>query len=69
MIFGREPVFWVGVVGAVLIAVIQTLAGQGVLTPETQTTIVNIIGVLVPIVAALVARMFVTPVPAGQRGL
>ena len=61
-IFGHEPVFWVGVVTACIIAVIQTLAGQGVLTANQQDTIANLVTALSPIVAALVARQFVTPV-------
>lgn len=59
---GHEPVFWVGVVTAVVIAVIQTLAGQGVLTANQQDTIANLVTAVSPIVAALVARQFVTPV-------
>lgn len=58
---GREPVFWVGVVAACIIAVIQTLFGQGLLTPVQQDTAVNLINALLPIIAALVARQFVTP--------
>ncbi len=61
-IFGHEPVFWVGVVTACVIAVIQTLGGQGVITANQQDTIANLVTAISPIVAALVARQFVTPV-------
>ena len=59
---GHEPVFWVGVVAACLIAVIQTLAGQGVLTANQTDTIANLVTAVTPIIAALIARQFVTPV-------
>ena len=59
---GHEPVFWVGVVSACVIAVIQTLAGSGVITPNQQDTVVNLVVALTPIVGALIARQFVTPV-------
>ena len=59
---GHEPVFWVGVVSACVIAIIQTLAGQGVLTSNQQDTVVNLVMAVTPIVGALIARQFVTPV-------
>lgn len=62
MIFGREPVFWIGVIAAIAIAIVQTLFGQGLITQSTQDTIVNFVNALVPLLAALIARQFVTPV-------
>ena len=70
-IFGREPAFWIGVIGAVAVAVIQTLAGQGVIsdvaagkTIDTLTLLQQLLTILVPVIAGLVIRTQVTPVAA-----
>ena len=62
MNFNREPVAWIGIIAAVLIAVAQTLFGQGVITQNVQDSAINLITALVPIISALVARQFVSPV-------
>lgn len=72
MIFGREPVAWVGVIAAILIAVIQTLAGEGVISDvasgkalELVNSGASVLLVLVPIIAnVLLARPRTTPVAA-----
>lgn len=68
-IFGRQPVVWIGIIAAVVIAVVQTLLGQGVISDVTAgkaIDAVNALGqlltVLAPVIAALVARTQVTPV-------
>lgn len=68
-IFGREPVFWIGVISAVIIAIVQTLLGQGVIsdvvagkvTDLTQSLAASAL-VLVPFLLNIAARSQVTPV-------
>ena len=62
MVFGREPVFWLGVIAAIAIAIIQTLFGKGLISSDAQDTIVNFVNALVPLLSALIARQLVTPV-------
>jgi hypothetical protein len=64
----REPVVIIGVVFAAAYAVIASLAGQGVIGQDIADTIGRAInpegGWLLPIVAALITRFFVTPTAA-----
>jgi len=62
VVFGREPVFWLGVIAAIAIAIIQTLFGKGLISSDAQDTIVNFVNALVPLLSALIARQLVTPV-------
>lgn len=58
-IFGREPAFIVGLVGSCVVAIVQTFAAQGVITNDQAQTVVNVVGVLVPVIAGIVARFWV----------
>ena len=62
----REPVRIIGIIGAVIIAVIEALGQQQVLSPDLSTNLVNLIVVLIPIIAAETARRLVTPVADPQ---
>jgi hypothetical protein len=71
-IFGKEPVAWVGVISAFVIAAIQTANGQGLISDAlagravdlTTNSLVPLAVVLVPIIAAFFQRKAVTPVAA-----
>lgn len=58
-LFNREPAAILGIIAACVVAVIQTLAGQGVITNETSTTVQNLIVVAVPLIAAILTRFIV----------
>jgi len=64
----REPVLVVSVLFAAAYAVVQTLNGSGVISPDIADTIGKAInpegGWLLPIVAGLIIRFFVTPTAA-----
>lgn len=60
----REPAFLIGVIAAVVLAVVQTLVGQGILAPNIADTIAKAIdpnqgGWLLPIALGLITRFFV----------
>lgn len=55
-----EPARIIGVITAVVIAVVQTLIGQGVLSSNVGTSVINILGVLLPIILAEIIRRFVS---------
>jgi hypothetical protein len=61
----REPVLVIGVLFAAAYAVVQSLSGQGILSPDLGETIGRALnpegGWLLPIVASLITRFFVTP--------
>lgn len=68
-IFGRQPVVWIGIIASVAVAVVQALLGQGVISDvtagkavDTVNALGQILTVLAPVIAALVARTQVTPV-------
>ena len=63
-IFGREPVVWIGIFASLAFTILQTLTGPGIIVSgQPATTLVNIITALGPVLAAFVARNFVTPTP------
>jgi amino acid permease len=61
----REPAVVIGIVAAVILAVIQTLAGQGVLGTDVADTFAKALdpttGWALPIVLGIVTRFFVSP--------
>jgi formate-dependent nitrite reductase membrane component NrfD len=61
MLVGKEPAFFIGLLGSVILAVAATLFGNGILTADQNQTITNIVAVLVPLITGLVIRFFVTP--------
>lgn len=70
-ILGREPVAWAGIIAAVAIAVIQTLAGQGVISDVTSGKALDAVNALssvavivLPIILNYLARQKVTPTAA-----
>lgn len=78
-ILGREPVVIIGVAASCVIAVIQVLSGQGIISDvvaghaiDATKALTQILTILAPVIAAFVARPQVTPVsaptlPAGTK--
>ena len=64
----REPAVAIGVLAACILAVIQTLAGSGVIGTDVADTARRALdpssGWALPIVVAIVTRFFVTPTAA-----
>lgn len=68
MIFGREPVVWIGIITSVILAVVTTLLGQGVISDALAGKITDLVNafaqllvLVAPILAAIAARPLVTP--------
>jgi hypothetical protein len=68
-IFGKEPVVIIGVIASCVIAVIQVLSGQGIITDviaghviDATKALTQILTILAPVIAAFLARPQVTPV-------
>lgn len=67
-VFSREPAVIIGIIASCVIAVVQTLVEKGVLTADTGQTALNVIGVFVPLIVAIVTR-FVVYSPATVKRL
>jgi hypothetical protein len=76
-IFGRQPVFWIGVIASAVIAVVQVLSGNGVISDvvagkamDATNALAQVITILAPVIAAMISRTQVTPVasPALPQG-
>lgn len=72
-IFGREPVRWVGIIVALIAAIVSTLLGQGVISDTLAGKITDItkageglLVLLLPIITAEFARPHTTPLAAPQ---
>jgi hypothetical protein len=69
MIFlGRQPAFWIGLIGTIILGVVTTLAGQGVISDVTSGkvvdlthSLVNLLTLIAPLIAGLVIKTQVTP--------
>lgn len=64
MVFGREPAFWLGLIGSVLVGILHQLVGAGLITPDTAQTMENLVTTLVPFIVTIILRQMVTPVLA-----
>lgn len=56
-----EPVAWIGVFGTIIVGALTTFAGSG-LVSGGSLDLVNTLIAVIPFVAGLIARRFVTPV-------
>ncbi len=70
-IFGREPAFWIGLGVTLILGVVQTLSGSGVISDAIAGKITdgtNAISqaalLLLPLITGLLIRQTVTPVAA-----
>ena len=76
-IFGRQPAFWIGLIVTLIFGVLQTLAGEGLISDALNSQItsgVNAVAqlliLLAPLIAGLAIRPVVTPTafPALPQG-
>lgn len=76
-IFGREVAFWVGVVVALILGVVQTLSGNGLISDaltgqvtDGVNAVAQAILLLAPVITGVIIRGGVTPVsaPALEQG-
>lgn len=67
----KEPAVVIGILAACVLAVVQTLAGNGVIGPDLAATIGRALdpttGWAIPIVVGIITRFFVSP--AAEPGL
>jgi hypothetical protein len=68
---GREPAFWIGLTISILVAIVNTLAGNGLIssvaagnTTNTLALIGQLATILAPVIAGLLIRSQVTPTAA-----
>ena len=61
----REPAVLIGVIAAAILAVVQSLAGNEIITGDIAVTIQNALspesGWAIPIILGLITRFFVSP--------
>ena len=72
-IFGREPAFWIGLAVTLILGVITTLTGNGLISDvaagkavDMVNAIAQLLTLLAPLIAGLIIRQGVTPVAAPQ---
>lgn len=71
-ILGREPVAWIGIIVAIVISVLQTAAGEGLISDALKGEAINatnalaqVATIFVPIIVGIIAtRRVVTPTAA-----
>jgi citrate lyase alpha subunit len=68
MIFGREPAVWIGIIVSVVLAVVTTLQGQGVISDalaghvtDATNALAQILVLVAPLIAGVLIRSQVTP--------
>ena len=61
MAFSKEPALWIGLIGSIVLAVAQAVAGSGVISANAGQTLLNVVGTLVPLIVGIVTRFFVSP--------
>ena len=61
-VLAANPVRLVGIITAVVIAVLEALSKEGLISNDLGLSLINLIMILSPIIAAEIARRFVTPV-------
>ncbi len=71
VILGRQPAFWLGLIATLVVGVVQTLAGQGVISEAASGKVVdmtqaavNLLTLIAPLLAGLVIHTQVTPTAA-----
>jgi hypothetical protein len=70
-ILGRQPAFWLGLIATLVVGVVQTLAGQGVISEAASGRVVdvtqaavNLLTLIAPLLAGLAIHTQVTPTSA-----
>lgn len=66
MIFGREPAFWIGLIVTLVLGVVRTLAGEGLISDAAEgqvssavTALAQLLELLAPLLAGLLIRQSV----------
>lgn len=70
-IFGRQPAFWIGLIVTIILGVIRTLAGEGLISEAAQGSITNAVEaakelllLLAPLLTGMLIKPTVTPTNA-----
>lgn len=58
--FSKEPAAWIGLAATIIVGALTTVAGSGLVHGGTLD-LVNVLVSVVPLIAGLIARQFVTP--------
>jgi len=71
MIFGRQPAFWIGLIVSLILGVVTTLSGNGLISDALNNQITDTVNavaqaavLLAPLITGLLIRPTVTPVAA-----
>ncbi len=71
MIFGRQPAVWIGIIVSLIVGVLTTLSGNGLISDALKGQVTNIVNataqlatLLAPVIAGLLIKGQVTPVIA-----
>ena len=59
-----EPAVIIGLVASIIVLVAQQVLGSGVVTNANGVSILNLIISIVPLIAGIITRQFVTPAGA-----
>jgi hypothetical protein len=69
--YGRQPAFWLGLIATLVVGIVQTLAGQGVISEAASGKVVdvtqaavNLLTLIAPLLAGLAIHTQVTPTAA-----
>ena len=60
--FSAEPAAWIGLIATVLVGVLTQVAGSGLIS-DKGVDVLNTLIAVIPVIAGLIIRQFVTPVP------
>jgi hypothetical protein len=70
-IFGREPAFWIGLAVSLVLGVVSTLTGNGLISDalagqitDIANSIAQLLVLLAPLIAGILIRQRVTPTGA-----
>jgi hypothetical protein len=76
-IFGKEPAFWIGLIVTLIVGVVQTLSGNGLISDIVAGKVIDLVNafsqvalLMAPVIAALIIRGGVTPTsqPSLEQG-
>lgn len=72
----RQPVRWIGLAVTLILGAVATLSGEGVISDalagqitDATNAIAQLVVLALPLLGAILASRYVTPVPPDQRGL
>lgn len=65
--FSREPAVIIGLIATIAVGVIQQVLGSGLVTSTGTVEVLNLAVSIIPVVAGIVIRNFVTPVAPAAK--